>query len=57
MPARPSTASVAAGTRGFIDEASFRLAKEAQPERQALVERLLAVMPGTGTLDPADPEQ
>ncbi|MET8824386.1 hypothetical protein ABZX40_07490 [Streptomyces sp. NPDC004610] len=44
-------------SRGLIDSASFRLVKETQPQRQALVEHLLAESVPQGTYDPADPEQ
>ncbi|MFJ8443434.1 hypothetical protein [Kitasatospora griseola] len=44
-------------SRGFIDEACFRLAKDTQPQRRNLVERLLTDHPHTTTIDLADPEQ
>lgn len=44
-------------SRGFVDQAVFRLARETTPQRRALVERLLADLPHTGAVDPADPEQ
>ncbi|MEV7013688.1 hypothetical protein [Streptosporangium sp. NPDC051022] len=44
-------------SRGFIDEACFRLAKDTQPQRRELVERLLADHPHTATADLTDPEQ
>lgn len=44
-------------SRGFIDEASFQLVGETQPQRRALVEQLLADLPHAGTFDLADPEQ
>jgi hypothetical protein len=43
--------------RGFIEEASFRLAAGTGPERGGLVERLVAGLPRTAAGDPADPEQ
>ncbi|MFJ5234867.1 hypothetical protein ACIQBJ_33890 [Kitasatospora sp. NPDC088391] len=44
-------------SRGFIDEACFRLAEDTRPHRRSLVERLLTDRPRTTTIDPADPEQ
>ncbi|MFB6894061.1 hypothetical protein ACFCX4_32645 [Kitasatospora sp. NPDC056327] len=44
-------------SRGFIDEACFRLAEDTRPQRRNLVERLLTDRPRTVTIDPADPEQ
>ncbi len=44
-------------SRGFIDEACFRLAKDTQPQRRELVERLLTDHSHTATIDPTDPEQ
>ncbi|MEV6983388.1 hypothetical protein AB0M95_19335 [Sphaerisporangium sp. NPDC051017] len=44
-------------SRGFIDEACFRLAKDTQPQRRELVERLLTDHPRTATVDLTDPEQ
>ncbi|MFF2024007.1 hypothetical protein ACFVW2_19685 [Streptomyces sp. NPDC058171] len=44
-------------SRGFIDGAAFRLATEGRSRRGALVERLLADLPHTGSGDAADPEQ
>ncbi|MER5495453.1 hypothetical protein [Streptomyces sp. NPDC002490] len=46
-----------AWARGFLDEARFRLAAETRPQRGALVQRLLAELPHTVAVDPADPEQ
>ncbi|MER5627064.1 hypothetical protein ABT061_39170 [Streptosporangium sp. NPDC002544] len=44
-------------SRGFIDEACFRLAKDTRPQRQELVERLLTDHPRTTQIDPTDAER
>ncbi|MFJ8436486.1 hypothetical protein ACIQ9P_34840 [Kitasatospora sp. NPDC094019] len=44
-------------SRGFLDTAVFRLARETAPGRRALAARLLAELPHSGAHDPDDPEQ
>ncbi|MGW4897700.1 hypothetical protein ACWEQL_36460 [Kitasatospora sp. NPDC004240] len=44
-------------SRGLLDTAVFRLAEGTGPQRRALVERLLAELPHSGTHDVDDPEQ
>lgn len=44
-------------SRGFVDEASFRLAEDTRSRRRDLVDRLTLDLPHTATVDPTDPER
>ncbi|WP_174861457.1 hypothetical protein [Embleya hyalina] len=44
-------------SRGFVDEACFRLAEDTRSQRRDLVDRLTVDLPHTATVDPTDPER